>query len=245
MKNSTKTKNLLGILFATIVLFSFAFLLSACGEQKSIAEVSTYTELVEALNGDKEIVILKNDIDIDDELDVKRKVTLDLNGHKIYNSNIIWSQDPTTNPNGSTSMISIEKTGDLTITGNGKIVALKDDVYCLSVSQNGKLTINNGEFVGNMHTVYVFNGEANIYGGKFSLDQKSQFNDSRYLLNLYDKNGKNGTAVINVYGGTFVDFNPSDNLAENPQVDFVAEGYVSVLVDGSTTDYTVILNENE
>ena len=243
MKSSTKTKNLFGILFATVALFSFGLLLSACGEQKSVAEVSTYAELVAALNGDKETVILKNDIDIEDELDVTRKVTLDFNGHKIYNSEIIWTNS-ISNPSGSTSLISVEENGDLTVTGNGQMVALKDDVYCISVTGNGKLTINNGEFVGNMHTIYVYTGEANIYGGKFSLDQKSQYDDSRYLLNLYDANGKAGTATINVYGGTFVDFNPSDNLAENPQVDFVAEGYVSVLVEGSTTDYTVIPNES-
>lgn len=246
-KNLTKTKSLLAIVIAFIMLISFAFFLTACGGEptpSNIVEVSSYNELVEAINGDKETIKLKNDIDIENQLNINRKLTLDLNGNKIYNSEAIWTWS-STNSSGATSMISVFENGDLTIEGNGKMVALKDDVYCVSVWDNGKLNIKDGEFVGNMHTVYVNKGVADIYGGKFSLDQKSQYDDSRYLLNLLDANGKNGTAVINVYGGTFVDFNPSDNLAENPKVDFVADGYVSVLVEGSTTNYKVIQNNQE
>ncbi len=200
-----------------------------------VSEVATYDELVKAITYNNSTVILKNDIDIQDQLDINKEITLDLNGHKIYNSEIIWSDVPQ-----KTSLISIYENGNLTIKGNGKLTALKDDVYAITVWDGGEVNIMDGEFIGNVHTVYVYEGTANIYGGTFALDQKSQYDDSRFLINLYDANGKAGIATINVYGGTFIEFNPSDNLAENPQVDFVAEGYKSVLVEGSETDYVVV-----
>ena len=85
-KNLTKTKSLLAIGIAFIMLISFTFFLTACGGEptpSNIVEVSSYNELVEAINGDKETIKLKNDIDIENQLNINRKLTLDLNGNKI------------------------------------------------------------------------------------------------------------------------------------------------------------------
>ena len=49
------------------------------------------------------------------------------------------------------------------------------------------------------------------------------------MLNLKDKSN----AVINVYGGTFINFDPSNSMTENPVKNFVAEGSTTVKV--STT----------
>ena len=49
-------------------------------------------------------------------------------------------------------------------------------------------------------------------------------NEPYSVLNLKG----NTTAQIKVSGGQFYKFNPSDNLSENPKVDFVIEGYKSV-----------------
>lgn len=48
--------------------------------------------------------------------------------------------------------------------------------------------------------------------------------DQYWVLNLSD----NTNSHINVYGGTFVNFNPANNLSEGQSTNFVAEGYISV-----------------
>ncbi len=56
-------------------------------------------------------------------------------------------------------------------------------------------------------------------------------------LNLYDNSG----ARIVVYGGTFKNFDPSDNQSENPRYNYVAEGYKVVAeTAGEDTWYTVV-----
>ncbi len=52
---------------------------------------------------------------------------------------------------------------------------------------------------------------------------------------------KNGTANIIVKGGTFVNFDPSNNLAEGEGTNFVADGYKVISeVHGEDTWYTVV-----
>lgn len=63
----------------------------------------------------------------------------------------------------------------------------------------------------------------NVYGGVFECD-----GDASYLINCYNSSYKNGDAKVNIYGGTFVGFNPADNTAEGEHTNFVAPGYKSV-----------------
>ena len=132
--------------------------------------------------------------------------------------------------------------GDLTIKGNGKIDAKDSDCYALDVRDEGThLLIENGEFIGNVSAVYAHTGNVEIAGGTFSIKQRSGYGDCRYLLNLLDDNGKAGKATISVTGGSFKEFNPADNLAENPKVSFVAEGH-TVTRDETNDIYTVSKN---
>ena len=65
--------------------------------------------------------------------------------------------------------------------------------------------------------------------------------DYRYTLNCIDGNYKNGTAKIIVKGGTYVNFDPSNNSAEGPGTNFVEDGYKVVSeAHGSDTWYTVV-----
>lgn len=64
----------------------------------------------------------------------------------------------------------------------------------------------------------------NIYGGVF--EQKG--GSSTYLINCFDKPYKAGYCSVKIMGGTFVGFNPADNIAEGEHTNFVAEGYKSV-----------------
>lgn len=63
----------------------------------------------------------------------------------------------------------------------------------------------------------------NVYGGVFECD-----GDASHLINCYDAAYRVGNAKVNIYGGTFVGFNPADNIAEGEHTNFVAPGYKSV-----------------
>ncbi|MBE6342724.1 MAG: T9SS type A sorting domain-containing protein [Lentimicrobiaceae bacterium] len=103
------------------------------------------------------------------------------------------------------------------IYGTGKVSG-----YQAVFVNNGIVTINGGNFVGNPEAVYVINnGHAVINGGRFETIDS----DKRYVLNEYD--ATRDVTTINVYGGTFVGFDPENNAAEGAGTNFCAEGYIS------------------
>lgn len=153
---------------------------------------------------------------------------LNLNGHTIYNDTNIWNTVTKV-----WSLISVQG-GSLTINGSGSLQAKANDCYAIDVRNGAKLTINGGNYVGNIAAVYVLEGTATINGGSFEISQLSEFNDGRYLLNCLDENFRNGTAKINVTGGTFKNgFDPSENLAEGRGTAFVPEN-ATVTKDGNS-----------
>ena len=219
------SNRIVSLLLALLFIAPLMFLATACGE--TVATVSTYVELVEALNGDKQVVKLAQDIDVEDTLVVDRKVTLDMNGKKLSNSKDIWVDTETED---KWSLISVRNDGDLTIKGNGKLLAKENDCYAVDVMHGAKLTIENGEFVGNIHAIYVSKGEALVKGGEYSVQQKYNVagKEDGFVLNLYDANREAGTAKIVVSGGKFHQFNPENCWAEGEGTNFLAEGYTVV-----------------
>ena len=227
MKKNLKT--ILALTLAVVFIIPFALVLSACGATTQV--VSTYDALVSALSGTSNVVKLDADIDVEDMLLVKREMTLDLNGHKLYNTKDIWfdKEEPQ-----KWSIIEVGKDGVLTITGNGKIDAKENDCYAIDVADGGKLTIEDGEFIGNISAVYVYEGSAEIKGGKFSI---KQLNDNKVespyglTINIYnndpDKDGvrlleEKGT--VSITGGLFKNFDPAGRV-DNPHDELVAKGY--------------------
>lgn len=89
------------------------------------------------------------------------------------------------------------------------------------------VTIKGGNYIGATTAVQVQKGTLNIEGGFFKAYPTSTVEDDqqRYTINCIDANYKNGTAIVNITGGTFVNFNPADNKAEGEHTNFVAEGY--------------------
>ena len=89
--------------------------------------VDSYDSLVEAINSasDGDTITLNGDIDVQRTLVVTKKLTLDLAGHKLYNTKDLW--DAPTEKDNNWSLISVRENGDLTITGNGTLDAKKDD----------------------------------------------------------------------------------------------------------------------
>ena len=221
----TKSKKIWAVSIIAVLLVSFMLLATACCGT-STTNVSTYSELVDALKGTSEVIKLEDNIVIDSTLVVEREVTLDMNGKTLSNEVDIWDEGA-----NAWAIISVREGGVLTVEGNGKIQTKENDCYAIDVMDGGHLVVNDGEFVGNISAVYVYEGSAQINGGTYSIQQKSevQGKPNEFVLNLEDAHREAGTASIVVTGGTFVEFNPHNCKAEGDNTNFVKDGYVSTL----------------
>ena len=206
---------------------------TVCGQVKAdvaVAKIGSknYKTLAEAVAAGGEVKLLK-DVDISETVIVTKAIKLDLNGKTISNTNDLWEKRT-----DDWSLISVRAGGDLTITGDGTLKAKENDCYAVDVQDGAKLTIENGTFVGNIHAVYVNQGELTVKGGAYSIQQKypDTAKADEFVLNCYDANFKNGTAKITVTGGTFEKFNPANCAAEGAGTNFVAAGYAAKELEG-------------
>ncbi len=250
-----KTKNIFAMMMTMFMMLVCSVLFTACGgdnpKQPTTTKVSSYTELKAALDSKCDIIKLTQDIDIKtegmdktDRLNFTRKVTLDLNGKTITNSTDIWSKD-----DEIYCMFDVTGDGDLTITGNGKIIAKENDAWVFRVHQGAKVTIENGEFAGNNTLAYVNTGKITINGGKFYLQQAAHVEVDpetglagyAWMFNCEDTNYGNGSAKIEVKGGQFINFNPAKTISEQNGGNYVAEGYKSVKTQTEVNNKTVYI----
>ena len=172
--------------------------------------------------------------------------TLDLNGNTLIHDTV----NENANKNAFTYTFVANHAGTkLTIEGKGKVVSHNSEGYtCAIQGKDGTLiTINGGEFEvhngiavwagagahiiinggsfvnGDAKTdhelIYSSGGVIDIYGGFF------HNTDGNYTLNIEDRN--RATGFINVYGGTFVNFNPITG-GQDPNNIKVAEGYTVI-----------------
>ena len=205
-------------------------------EEIPMVTVNTLAELKTAVSNGG-IVTLAKDIDVDDAVSIEvekgKELVLNLNGHKISNSQDIWNDT-------QNSLISVS--GIVTVKGGGKVLAKENDCYTFNIKNGGRLIIEDGDFIGNVSVIQIQEGLCEIKGGTFKLAQTwpSVGNGYDYTINLIDAAGKDGTANAIVTGGSFYKFNPSNNDAENPHKNFVAEGYKSTKVG----DYYVVTKED-
>ena len=211
---------------------------AVCKAQKEgSTEARYYLALQSAFNetDNGEINVL-NDVIVNKTLVIKSTITLDLNGKTIKNENELWNDST-----NDWSLISVRESGNLTITGNGHLLAKDDDCYGLDVQDGASLTIENGEIKGNISAVYVYEGELIIEGGKYSIQQLDNSKPYGFLLNCFDSSFRENKAKIEVKGGKFCNFNPGASNGEptNP-TSFVPDGYTvtSENVKGETW-YTV------
>ncbi len=157
-----------------------------------------------------------------------KEVVLDLNGKTVSNTADLWNESI-----ASWSLLSV-RGGSLTIKGAGTLQAKENDCFAVDVQDGGTVVIEDGTYVGNVHAVYVYEGTAEIKGGKYSIQQMSSNPDPYgYVLNCYDKNRENGIAKIIVTGGEFEKFNPADCAAEGAHTNFLADGYKSTQIGDS------------
>ena len=213
------------------------FTLNAEADDPEADLIAMLEAVAESLDGHKYSTIkLASDVEISNTIIVTSQVTLDLNGKTISPTEAIWNED-----SNKWSIISVREDGDLTITGDGKLSAIENDTYAVDVQDGANLVIESGEFIGNVHSVYVHGGSAEIKGGRYSIQQ--QYTDApgksyEFVLNLLDEERRDWSATIVVTGGTFEKFNPANNKAEGEGTNFVAEGYAATYNESDKT-YTV------
>ncbi len=131
--------------------------------------------------------------------------------------------------------------GDLTIEGEGTVQGLTRCVWARG-NTGATVTINGGHFIGangvTTEVIYASgNGKIVINGGTFEAvtEDNVSFAAPQYaVLNLHG-NGATGCDIV-VYGGSFKNFDPANNISENPAHNFCAPGYYSTLVG----DYYIV-----
>ena len=197
------------------------------------ANVATEAELhAAAANGGN--IYLAADITLEKAVEIKKNTTLDLNGHNL--------EAPSTD-----AIVASGEDVKLIINGEGNVKAatVEGGASGNAVWAHGGATvfINGGNYyvgsdpkstTGSKRNDCIYAGRnadktpgyIYIYGGNFSvLEDTYNFEYGQYwVLNLNDKT----KSEIKVFGGTFKSFDPSLNKSENPQMDFVADGFKSV-----------------
>ena len=178
------------------------------------------------------MVTLNEDMEISQVLEVKPGVSavLDLSEHAIVN----------TNP-AVTSAILVSNGASLVIKGNGSIDGGQGGACNMAVYiKGGHCVIEDGNFhVGPdkdnswNSCVEINGGVLEVNGGTFSTAKP--YNGRYFVLNKKD----NSDSIISVTGGTFVNYDPANSDTENPEQNFVANGYKSVQIEG-TNNYKVV-----
>ena len=124
----------------------------------------------------------------------------------------------------------IRAVADVTVTGEGGVDAMRfGSGYAFIVGSDeaeGQLTIESGKHYGDTTVASVTKGTLNIKGGYYEALPYGEYG-YRYTLNCIDASYIDGSAKINVTGGTFYGFDPDNNLAEGEGTDFVPESHAS------------------
>lgn len=209
------------------------------------SEVDNATLLEEVRKGAKLSgnLTLTEDVDLDKTLIVADNTSVEITSDKtVSNANDLWNEST-----GMWSLVSARGKNSVTTINGGEWNAKENDCYAVDVQNGAKVVINDGTFIGNIHSVYVTDGIAEINGGFFAVQQKypDANKANEFVLNCYDANRANGTAKIIVTGGTFVNFNPANCQAEGAHTNFVKEGYKVLATKQMNGDvwYTVVAKD--
>lgn len=237
MKKTTRTFNVFAVIAAAVgALAGFA---PAAHAATAVAETGgvQYATLQEAVDAaqDGATVTLIDDVTLAGPtakpVCIEGKlVTLELNGKTITNQDKIYAGN-------DWSLLSVGRGGSLVVNGEGTVRGKSNDCYALDLRYGGKAIINGGAFVGNITTVYVYEGDLIVNGGDFSIQQLSGSKGYQLMMNCLDRGYTAGTATITVNGGTFHGFDPSDNLAEGTGTSFLGDT-ATVIEDTSVTPAT-------
>ena len=206
----------------------------------TVVSNTSHEGLQEALNNGGELTVSSeiktNNIDdtADARLIISKPTTLNLNAKIVTPDGMTYND---------TNFCALIVDADTTINAgeNGGIDTGKDGAYGINVRKGATLTINGGHYYGGGTAVQVQQGTLVINGGTFAVEPFGDPYGYNFLLNCIDSAFKDGSAKIIVKGGTFVNFDPSNNTAEGAGTNFVADGYKVVSEShGTDTWYKVV-----
>lgn len=180
------------------------------------------------------MVTLSEDKDIYESLVVAPGVSavLNLGDYSLINKDSLSSKS---------FAITVEEGASLVINGDGTVHGGSGSASNMALYiKGGHCEIQSGNFtvgsdvngLGNS-CIEVNKGTLEISGGTFSTDVDYQ---GKYFV-LNKKDGSD--SIISVTGGTFINYDPANSVTENPEQNFVANGYKSVQIEG-TNNYKVV-----
>ena len=181
-------------------------------DESATYPVANVTELKEALtNGG--VVAVTEDIQTNNIEDtaaarivISQPTTLNLE------KKIITPDNMGDNTNFCTLIIDADTT--INAGENGGIDAGINGGYGINIRKGATVTINDGYYYGGGTAVQVQEGTLVINGGTFACEPFGDPYGYNFLINCADSAYKNGTAKVIIQGGTFINFDPSNNSAE-------------------------------
>lgn len=202
--------------------------------------------ILEAIKTDKYIKINSQIKLVDKPLIIEKETIIDLNDQSIIGGVFTESDNLILEGNNDSFAFWVKSGSTLTLNGNGEIRS-QNAKYSMAVwADGGDVIINGGVYYNggdSCDLIYASNGgHVTINGGTFIATVKGDEPGTGNLhsaLNIKNADYQSGISNIVVKGGRFYKFDPSNNLSEGPNTNFVAPGY-KVVVDG---DYYEVIKE--
>ena len=208
-------------------------------DENATYPVVNVTDLKEALtNGG--VVAVTEDIQTNNIEDTAARIVISQPTTLNLEKKIITPDNMDNNTNFCALIIDADTT--INAGENGGIDTGVNGGYGINVRKGATVTINDGYYYGGGTAVQVQEGTLVINGGTFACEPFEDPYGYNFLINCVDSAYKNGTAKVIIQGGTFINFDPSNNSAEGAGTNFVADGYKVVPQTQTNGDicYTVV-----
>ena len=194
------------------------------GETVVVSTADALKSALENADADQVTVVLEDDIVLTQTITMNGgSFILDMDGYAItYGADLSA---------GTAGLVDLYGSANLTVTGDGEFTFddsyIADDSksigYIFRLADNAQLVIENGTYYAGLTCVQVGGSSgAEIRDGTFSA--WATYDDRYWILNKID----NSSTSIEVSGGTFENYDPSNSDTENPTDNFCADGYAAI-----------------
>lgn len=218
-------------------------------DDEEVLYVNSAEDLLQSINTTPVISLVSDSIELNNTPIVveDNEVKIYLNNSKITGGLFTESGGNILEGNTDSYGIWAKEGSTVIIEGNAGCIEAVDAKYSMAVWANGgTVIINGGTYINNgdaCDLIYASNGgRVIINGGEFKATNNRGASGTKNpysALNVKDADYVSGKSSISVRGGRFFKFDPSNNLSEGPNTNFVDEGY-KVVKDG---DWFVVVKK--